>query len=210
MDLFCRSFNECPWCQNECARCDNCWKEPFPVSGNCNPDGTFVNIHTCRSTGATECVDCETGKTTERTGSTSSDLCVCAPGYYYTSWNTCSMCQSGSYSDVTNSNQCLICAAGTYASGKCTEGNVEYCTKKSDGSAAESCDDLVERHGPNFPYLKDVCCLCKWRRKMRAVFCFCVKCKKATCQCALDHRVESCLCLAPFRRPCVCFYLVRS
>ena len=112
------------------------------------------------STGATECVDCETGKTTERTGSASSALCVCAPGYYASS-DTCYACESGKYSDVINSEQCLVCAAGTYASGKCTEEFVEICTKKGDGSPAESCDDLVERHGPTFPYLKDTCCLCK-------------------------------------------------
>lgn len=101
-------------------------------------------------------------------------MCVCAPGYYAidAAGQTCEACDPGKYSEFAMSTACQDCAAGTYASGKCTEesGNLDRCTKKMDGSAAENCDDLVERHGPDFPGLKDDCCLCKWRKKIEMSF----------------------------------------
>ena len=162
------------FCSDEsvCARCDQCGNDAWPLIGNCD-GGSFTNVPSCEASGATECDSCDTGKTTERMGSTSAFMCVCAPGYYGdAAGQICQACDPGKYSDSVMSEQCEACAAGTYASGTCTvqSGNVDYCTKKGDGTPAESCNDLVSRHGPQFPRLKDDCCLCKWRRKIRMLY----------------------------------------
>jgi hypothetical protein len=164
--LFCNMMHSC-------ARCDRCGNDDaWPMSGNCD-GGSFTDMPSCEGSGATECDSCDTGKTTERTGSTSAFMCVCAPGYYGDAAGfSCRACDAGKYSDSVRSEQCEACAAGSYASGTCTEegSHGDECTKDKDGNPAESCDDLVERHGHDFPRLQLDCCLCKWRRKIRMFY----------------------------------------
>ena len=71
--------------------------------------GTYSGVE-----GATHCAECEVGgSTTVGIGSTSSDECVCQPGFAFAS-GECAPCGAGKYQPVFNGT-CLECDAGKYA-----------------------------------------------------------------------------------------------